>query len=327
MGRKGLFCIASPLQAICAYEAMFEYDITEKSVIVIDDGQRLSQIDSFLSSKSIPYTICKFKKSAWARFLIFFKSLFSIRGSFDYLFLGNYLSFSMKLQFLPQLKCRGTIVYIDDGTSTITIANEKIQYSLPMFLRSRWCNIIIRVRSISDNHFFTFFSDDINRADWDVKKNNLHHTINTLFTDNLCNKYVLFVGTATKIYCDYLGVELNEFLPRLEALLKDILTFCNNIIFIPHGRDNCHEISEMCSRLGVIYKKIDECVELFVVGNGRPERIYGFSSTALKTLHIMFPCVPIYNVVIKDGRNKNGMEEYLNLADVYDKNGITKMFL
>lgn len=331
MEKSGLFCIASPLQALCAVEAIQEYGINVVKVIVISDNLRTNQTLLILDKHNIPYSIKEYRGGFFHSILQMLYSMIPFVGRYDFLFMGNFFSFSLKMLCLPYLKNGGELIYLDDGSSTLSLANGSFNCSKLMLLRSRWCSVITRLRRISDLNFYTIFADDIHKEEWSVKKNELNHLLKNRSVDiNNRNGYILIIGTVIDVYCDYLGLEMSVFFDKFQNLVENIKIEYkdNKIVYIPHGRDRSPEIKLLCEKLEVEYLKTDDCIEVFTINNNEyPLCIYGFSSTALKTLHIIFSEAKAFNMLILDGRNKPQTNEYISIAESYERDGIKRIVL
>ena len=73
---------------------------------------------------------------------------------------------------------------------------------------------------------------------------------------------------------------------------------------------------------GIFFTPTDKCVELYITKqNDLPIAIYGYTSTALFTLRIMLPNIPIFNVFFS-GNNKDGVKNYNSISDTYNSKGI-----
>lgn len=320
MNKKALFCVASPLQAICALEALDYYHLYDYDFVVIDEGTRTSQITNLLRDNNISYTILYYRCSSIESCLRIINAFHKSESKYDYFFLGDYRSVAYKLKFLPFVKDGGKIVYLDDGNYIIGLAKGHLKTKWISRFREDIFSYAAGRRNISINNFFTIYADFISNEKWNIEKNNFN-SLNTTKTDNPA---IIIVGTVTKVYCQYLGLSLDRFNKVQDRLIRDIKNKYpeNRIVFVPHGRDDNALIQIKCDQFGIDYLKSEVSIEFLLLSEKiQPVEVYGFSSSALYTLHLMYPSAQIHNVFVNDCEGP-GIDVYRDAIKTFASMGI-----
>ena len=318
-----LFIIGTPLQAICAVEAIRDLKIDHYRFIVMIfyDNNRLDQTKAILDLYGITYSVVVINAYSFIKYLI--KAPFK-RKKFDRLFVGDYFVSDTIFYSLMYLKNESAIVYLDDGNLTIPFFNGALRYDSIIFRFKRiLAKFLCSVKSISLlNNFYTMYSD-LAPNKYNVRRNSLSHLIDkSKHRKQSVNDILYFIGTFTigyaiekNIGCDVLKRLLFEKLLELKSKYK-------KIIYIPHGRDTDIDIPEFCMSHGIEYKKLNTCIELYLLQKGVVDADFvGFSSSALYTIKLMLPNASVYNYVINSGKE----DPYLDIDDYYSKQGINNI--
>lgn len=322
-----LIVIVSPLQAICAVEAIKEYRLQEYKILLLKEGKRTAQVVSFLEERGFEYEMIEFDHS-------YAQKIYKLRGLFmwqkikyDYLFMGDLRLFTLRCYLSSYLKKGGKIVFIDDGNYLLLILNNMPKQSFMFRLKETLFSIFACLKRIDGRNLFTCFADDIPENNmWKVKCNELKY----LQAPNKSMKNEVYViGTVIDVYCNYIGLSTNRMMQIHERLFEMIENKYEGaeIVYLPHGRDQNTELMELCENRGVNYKSLDRAVELWIMGNTElPVAVYGFTSTALYTLHLLFPQIAIYNI-FPEGHTCAGAEAYSYIGKLYLKHGIKLVML
>ncbi len=321
MVQSAIICVASPLQALCAIEAIKHFKIENYRLYVVNDYMSLSNIVGVLG-KNISYEVLPFKTKWYLQLYFMILCLFSSHGDIDYLIMGDFRLFALKFRFLPKLRKNGKIIYVDDGNYLVSLSKGLCQLSLATRVRSFFFSWVTYVRSIMDNNYFTIFYQLINKKEWNLIHNNME-SLSGLADSS--EKAVYIIGTASSIYCDTIGISSDRYKTVLLHVMKTIKeNFPNDIIYyIPHRRDDASWIKEACDAIGIKYYKCESCVEIDIIHrNASPIEIFGFSSTALITLKRLFSKTKVTNLFIEGGCNKQGVKEYMSLIDDFIQLGI-----
>lgn len=327
--RKAIICIGSPLQAICALEAITRYKIDFYDMFVIDEGVRLGQIEGFLKDKEIIYSVIPYHVSFWENISRIIGVFNLFKGKYDYLLMGDYRLTGNRMEYIPLVKSRGKIVYLDDGSYIINYAKGLITETKITKIRNYIMNAVCCLKSISYKNLFTVFAKDIVMPGFVIEENYLSQFQITFASKD---EDIFFIGTnplGENGYCPFMGIDFNHYLIIVEKLLASILE--NNpgshLIYIPHGRDNTEETKTICSKLNIEYRKLPVCIELFMISRvSYPKEIWGIGSTALYVLKRLYPNTKINNITI-EGSNSSSVLQYKELAETYKKNGITNTLI
>lgn len=327
--KNALICIASPLQAICAVEAISVYEIDKYELFVIGESTRLSQMEIFLNERDIVYTVIPYHVSLWKNLARMIGLLNPFRGKYDMLLMGDYRLTSNRMEYVPLVKSGGEIVYLDDGAYIIGWSKGLMLETKITKLRNWLMDKVCGLRRISDKNIFTMFSRDVVMHDYLVRENTLSQFQLSSTTQG---NEIYFIGTnpiGKDGYCMYMGIDYAHYLNVIEKVLTEIALVHPHahIMYIPHGRDRSKETVEICNRLNVEYRPLSECVELYVLSQNKyPMEVWGVGSTALYTLRYLCRDTKVVNVLIQ-GSNSNSLEEYRGISDIYTRNNIETVWI
>lgn len=321
-----LICVGSPLQAICAIEAIFVYRIDIYKLFVIDDGFRLEQIKKFLDERKVVFSVIPYHVHIWKNIYRLIGLLNPFIGCYDYLLMGDYRLIGNRMEYIPLIKNGGKIIYLDDGTYIISLAKGQIDYSTTMRFRNKLMDVICKYRRISDKNLFTIFANDIAVSGFDILENQL---LQLQMKSFILDDTIYFIGTSPIDYCTYMGIYINQYVTYVENILS-IIKERNpetQVIYIPHGRDMTKETQMICKKLDIVYRRIPICIEIYMLSlSACPKEVWGIGSTALFTLKRMLPNTKFTNVTIK-GTIEDSVRQYKEIASLYTKNGINHMEL
>ena len=101
---KALFVIGSPLQAICAAEAVNYYGLNDYKILVVNARLRQEQVIKVFSELQLPCSVVNISHMFVALLKSFLKVLFCFRGKYDILFMGDYRNITAKNVYLPYVK-------------------------------------------------------------------------------------------------------------------------------------------------------------------------------------------------------------------------------
>lgn len=326
-GKSALFCIGSPLQAICAIEAIRYFSIQTYQVKVIDDGARLEQIENFLKQHKIKYDVVAFHSSKLLNILRILALFFLFKGTFDYLILGDFRLIGKRIQYLPLLKRTGNIIYLDDGNYVVDLVSGKMSFSGFNSFRLKIIKCYTKLRRIEDYNLFTIFVNDIitSKCKFKIIKNELKFLscISKRFSDDI---YVIGTNPIGEGgYCRDIRIEYKAYLDKVSSFLINVAKNAKGQVFyIPHGRDITLDVKATCERLGIRYVRPSICVELFLLSeDAAPKVIYGFGSTSLYLLRFLFPNVTIVNLTMHSKLGEKTV--YDSIASLYETKGINNI--
>lgn len=305
-GEPSVFVISSPLQLLCAREAICEFAIEDYEIIFLYyPGEiRNEQVVSMMSYWELNYN----KYTAFGGTDNYRKIIFGAdHRRYKRAFIGDYFNRCCHYIALEYLSKGGFIVYLDDGVANIPVLkniklknvyndNFSIKTKVTMKLLNAWC---VFNNISAHKYFFTMYSD------LDSKKICYPNTFK-LLKEKLENSSVdaediYLIGTNPHRYCSCYGLTYEEYLKIYKDILKSLKEKYPNSIFyyIPHGRDETVEMKNICKEYGIEYKRLDEAIELYLVKNNIvPKAVVGTVSSALLTIKEIMPKVDVKNYYI-----------------------------
>lgn len=310
---KALFLISSPLQLLFSQNAIKTFYIDEATYVFFkDSSERYKQMENIALHFELNYQYGNGTVSLKEQL---FNSFRNHNAEYNYLFIGNFYQ-SLELVYLPFLKKKGKVVYLDDGNNSIAILkghydNKKVRAKRKLISLRYW------YRNYSINNYFTIYGDIISK-DFNIIKNVIEQK-----TTHTERNGIYIIGTNIHEYCYALGISTEDFKNRIEHFISELKEKgSDKITYIPHSRDTSNIANEICEKMGIIYQPQDLNIEVsLLLKDILPESIYGFGSTALYTLRHIFPNTPVFNVFF-DGGNGRYYNEYVTINDYYLKSGI-----
>lgn len=312
-----LLIIGSPFQLLCAISAIREYSISEYKLILLETD-RLDQMQAIAIKYGLSYEVQRRLQLDRFGILSFIrKVLLPQDAGYDNLIIGDVRDTNTMLKGLSCGSKYKRMIIVDDGN--IMLSYFAGTMNLPFKNKIYWylVKILLLLRSIKLD-FFSIYTPTKKRLN--VRHNSLNLQIdNTTFSKSV----LLFVGTNSSAYCEYFGYSKETYLNVLKSILIDI---SNNqdieIQYIAHGREKFTEIREICELLSINYVRPEDCIELYVMNNGLiPKVVYGFCSSALYNLKLMFPRTNVYNIKLF-GNEKNKNTEMESICQSYSSIGI-----
>lgn len=181
-----------------------------------------------------------------------------------------------------------------------------------------------RVRSINQKmNLYTIYSGIPNEK-FNIKENSLSGVIANNHTSQTKSD-IYIIGTYIDIYCSDLKISKENLLAGIESVLVDIKerNASQNIIYVPHGRDNGQDTQPLCERHGIGFERPNLMVELYIAEKKEtPFQIIGFNSSALYNLKKMMPDCDIRNILILPRKENPGVTENKSVARFYHSIGI-----
>lgn len=198
---------------------------------------------------------------------------------------------------------------------------EKIRYK---FIK-KYFAIIGKSRKITFGKFlYTIY--DIPNDNYVIRLNNLDTFIKE--KDSCAQNGIYIIGTNFSMYCQEGFVSKDVCKQQMEKLFC-CLTSENkdtNIYYIPHGRDIETFPIELCRKYSVIYHPVDISVELYMKDLEQvPLEIYGYTSSALVNLKMMFPTTRIVDMVFDVVTKSRKGDEIKLISDYYKTIGIQQL--
>jgi len=267
---NNIFFVESPLNLICAYEAIDFFQIKDYKIVVrltSNDNNNL-QITNITRMLRIEQTNIEYINISTTNrsFLDYLKVIsyllkYFFTFSLERVFIGNIESGFLSL--VAMMFDKKKIILIDDGTKTIASQNS--------FNRGNFYNI------------FTMYDlppiegQKIYKNDFKLVKNFIHEI-------KIDKNSVLFIGSkiseegiiSESCYLDLINEIFNRYPDK-------------NIIYIPHRGEDLEKISRIENIERVVVKKIGYSVEFLGVNEWElPCKVISFYSTALLTMKSLY---------------------------------------
>lgn len=341
-GTPTAFIVDSPLQILCAAEALKEFEIEDYVLIigVEPSDVRAAQVLSMLRELRLKYKIIESDNIAEV-----YRDLFASKGIFQEnepvkyrrIIIGDYYALGQRALGTHFADEGSVVVYMDDGCATIAMLNgimsnteEPTDWGMkevwrrttykPYIDKKKRIDNIFKQKGIYDNDFlFSLFHYTQNRkvCIYPNKFSNIHALFDKPNGDNA----VYIVGPSIMSRTNGLKSEIFEAI--IWTKLVDVRKRYPNteIVYIPHGCDTDENIPLFCKMLNIKYSRLSCAIEYHFLKQGiKPLAIYGFISSALWTLKMLFPDANVVNWVI-DNHNSPGWRADVRITDYYAKHG------
>ncbi len=339
------FLVMSPFQILCALEAIAEFDIHDfKFVYVMNSEfiQRNEQMRLMAHQMQFQYDEYDMKEISYNDF-IKSEGIFSAhkKGKYDRIFIGDYYATFLLMLSVLYASDSATLLYTDDGNSSISILQGKPRDNRPMGWKQQltWYKNVYKVQQKERNEvqnrlceagvkctnsFFTIYSD-VKTKLFSIYPNHLCHLSDRITTKQAENQVVIIVGAALSAYAAQNRIEEIE----LEAITWKQLSNIRarhadmDIVYIPHGRDTNLNVPHFCDILHMSYQRIEEPIEYYLLKSGmQPKYIYGFNSTALLNLKRIFSAAQVSNWFIEKEYDNSYYKFFNEVRKYYEQNGI-----
>lgn len=328
--KKAIFFLTSPFQILNAIEAYHYYNIDNAKFVFITDESSISrnQMIELANEFKIGYEIIL--NTSLRRGKIY--SLYYLMRNFifttevfkyDCAFLGDAFENQLNIWCSIRTRYKGKIIYLDDGNASLGLLNNgnKMRGIFKLIY-----DVVCFVMKIEKSHIFTsYYRNQTNK--FKVVHNNFS-TLSVYMEKYKIENCVYIIGTAVDEYCEYLGVGIDYFLVKLGELFSAVnKTSGSRVIYIPHRRDNNKEVMRLCIKNNINYEHLDMAIEFYFCKYKKcPKEIYGFGSSALHNLKMLFPKLKITNVLL-EGSNTNGVNEYKIIGEFYQSENIESLTL
>ena len=314
-----LFIVQTPFQAMCAINAIRQLHI-EEYVLSLHlhptTEKRNKQTVELVERYGYKYSIVETKPLRLANRV---SMLFGRKGHYRRVFLGTHLNHDGYVHALSELRNGGNLVLLDDGIATLALLKDEYKAKGRSYIYMVWNKVVATMRRISLNNVFTVYKNVYNPK-WNIAFNDISLLRQLDFSGK--RKNVIFIGTNNSGFINE-GIDEVEFKKTLYNVLKKVKMSYpqEEITYIPHGRDKSSFVKEFCKELGISYKPLDVNVEIFLLSmEAAPLAIYGFTSSALYNLKMLYPESDIHNFVMKILTDK--YPSILDASSYYEKQGI-----
>ena len=318
-----VFVITSPFQALCAFNALKEFEITDyRFYLALIEDVRNEQLFTLFRQQGIAYEVVNMEKLTKIDSIKFLKPHIS---KYKRLFIGDSRNLLQYYIGLSRLSNGGSIVYLDDGNDNIfLLKGYKPKVRMRVRLHQLSFVLACKLRSIDNhNNIYTVYGD-IHNVAFNIRLNDFKQIVNQQNNGDL--RDVFFIGTNYDRFCEPGNLPFDRVMNNLEATFKELQERYgsqHNIYYIPHGRDT-HELPKsLCSKHNVQYIRPEVTVELFLSNLGyQPYYVLGYTSTALYNIKLLFPKTRIENVIFKVKATNDFIRQIEVVTDYYKNHGI-----
>lgn len=324
-GEQSLFILQSPLQCMCAINAIHDFGIEEYRIIVYLLGEkRDQQVIDFLNSSNVDYEIIQAETSGYKNIFYRYNIFLEKNSQYKRAFIGDYRNVNLLCLGFKLLANKSTVVFLDDGAASISVLNGDTSYKsgLKKKLVHLFFRIIAILRQIDYGYsFYTIYN--IPSPKFRVRINQLDYFSQKKVTYQ--RKGVFILGTNVSSFCPSAGVSEKVFFQQMANLFDNLRSQYEgeDILFVPHGRDETEYPKQLCKTYNIRYVKSTMPVENYLLAQpNAPGFIYGYTSSALYNLKLIFPESEIYNMVFRTGTASGLVGEYENIREFYERNGI-----
>lgn len=314
-----LFIIQTPFQAMCAINAIRQLKIDDYVLSLHlhkNTEKRNKQTIELVERYGLNYHVVKGCPIGIVNRL----GLISNKGKYNRVFLGTHLYQDGYYYALKELRKGGNLVLLDDGVATLTLLEKGYRVTGRSVIPMAWNKTIAAIQGIALNNVLTVYKGIYN-SKWNISVNELSLLCKS--NSPMEKKKIFFIGTNNSGFINKLGINEYEFKQALHNVLQNIRMLYpqEEITYIPHGRDKSLFAKSMCEEIGIDYKPLDVNVEIYILSLGFiPNAIYGFTSSALYNLKMMFPDIIVNNYVMKLLTDKS--PDILSVSAYYEKQGI-----
>ena len=315
---KSFFLISSPLQLLCATEAVYKFQTENNNLVIVNRGTENNyfQIQTILKiynnvfdeivllngeSKSMTAWRKKFQEM----------NLLIKQDRVENIFIGDYQD-GLSRHFSNKLKSSSTYL-LDDGFATLLI-NKKIKNgsisNYKDYLKYLISSFKYSFKMKKEIKFFTFFEHDM-----------IGESIQHNF-ENLINKRTLeffddrlyFLGSP--VVEDGILTESKYF-----ELVHDYLlsSNCTNKYYLPHRREKKNKIEKIIDETGVEILYVNLPVEIHLLKNKiEPSVVASLFSTALYTLSKILKKSKIDIIKVNPSNLLDRKEHIMNIYEILE---------
>lgn len=325
-----VFVVCSPFQALCAIAAIRQLKIDDYKMIAFfpKGNNRNKQLLNILELYHVDFesfTRLSGIVDKWYKL----DALRHRKSAYRRLFIADFRNPTMFFVGCRFVSDEANIVYLDDGSATISFLQDHV--ANPITGVNKWFmqKVTNRRSFLLLKNVLTIY-DDIPNPKYNIESLDLSIIINNRNNIGRAKEKngIYIVGTNISNYCIPLQYPTEKFIKKLEELfvwLKDKYDG-DEIIYIPHGRDESKYAQDICGKYGCEFRRANEIIELELLKSPNPPKvIYGFTSSALYNLKRLFPHTDVVNILYNGNISNINYQEYLLLSEYYQRNGIETM--
>lgn len=313
--------VNSPLQALCAYEALMYYKIERFEVFVVpsvNETNIIYQTEFILKTLSFEYKILTFKDYVS---VIKYKDLTA--NSADICISGDYLSPIFRILMSKCIKRHGKVIYVDDGSSTVSLFKTKHPFIKRGFKTMAKMIIPTLYYYFKQPKEVVFSMFDDEGSVRNTVKNTFSNVTKcfNIVNNNSIKEGLFIIGTKYNIF-----FKTDEYLQFLNGILTklDYKSF-KNIYYCPHRAEiNDPHVIQFCIDNNIEYYVTKGCVEVsFITDCVKPDAIVSLGSTASYTLQRIFPDSKSYVFMIPyEKMTSYDADDYRIIYNDMEKQGI-----
>lgn len=313
--KKTAIIVRSPFQVICALEAIQTFEITFPLFFVLGIDNSAKMALDYIALKG--YEVLEVEETK--------NTIDAIKThiqheKYETIIVGDYFSYGELVLSSLWIESKGTIIYMDDGNSTLSMlppANQRRTTNWGFSGRKVFEKILeanIRRKGVK-KLFFSIYDVD-GKLPFKVVRNNFLQLSSEMRDASQNGIYI--IGTNSNA----LGWSKDEYVDRIRIIKEYVQSHYTgqNIYFCPHRMDK-NDNDSIAKELGIDIFDTKVSVEVdFVSRNVFPKIVIGFGSTALLTLKKMFRESVVISIKF-DERNKIS-ESYIPIEKEYINEGI-----
>jgi hypothetical protein len=324
---KSLFVISSPFQAICAIEAVHEYEV-KNPVFIILLGKNAEVNSNTLKVLDLNNITNVYK--------IIFNSFFDLvlnankrisefelkLNSYETIFIGDYLSTVQRFFSSCFLSKTSKIVFLDDGNSTIEVFKwgnrASVFRSWGIFIKTIISEISFISYKKKSIEYFTIFDYDTNK--FNKKLNNLRFLKSKIKTKKKNGVYII----GSNIY-NINFLSKSQYIIYFEKIIRHVeINYPDEpIYYCPHRGEPTDTVELLKSKYKIHEHKSEYTIEIDVIKKSLyPVAIYSFGSTATYSLKIIYPNIDSYSIPLETNR-KTFNKCIKEINQFYSKNDIS----
>lgn len=323
-GLPSIFVVGSPFQAMCAVEAIRDFEIIDyKLYAVLNKNARDNQMLSVLDFFNVDYE----KINKYTDIYPYYKRILILipkNNHYKRAFVGSIRSGLFYYWAMRKISNKSIIVSLDDGADTVVLLrNSKIKKAKSSFscMNDFLLWITSKMRRIQiKKHLYTIYCDIVNDK-YIIYPNTFRHIYPQ--DKKACQEGIYFAGTNPSSYRKQMRLTEDEYFDTIEFIMTQICNEYRNEIkyYIPHGMDCEEHVCFLCKKYGFKYLRPACTIELFMCSLDKtPIAVLGLGSSSLYNIKKLFPNTFIRNYLLK----KDGLinDIYKDISYYYAQNGI-----
>ena len=291
MVKRVIVLVNSPLQTLCAIEAIKHFSISDYVFVFLFTSIEYEKNRGALllcQEMKIPYKLIIYD----SKLQCLKQSLYSsIR--YDSAILGNFENILSLWYAIFSLRRRSKIIYVDDGTDTLSVIYKLRKQNNSRMLLLYGANFLKFLKRINNKTFYTYFS--VKSSNWIILRNNFSYFKSLLSDAKRIGVYL--IATNFSEVNEYLSVDYKELLRDTICSIQKIYPG-EQIFYCPHRRDAfLPAISQLLQKYNIHIFQTRVSVEYdFLRNKIYPKAIFGFGSSALFSFNILYNDINIYNI-------------------------------